>query len=463
MFRYLSVRLLTLIALFIVVIQIILTVPLIAQYRDNWINRKVTEIQSVIFTMKEENIGPMERSLIGVYQITEYGVDEILLDIQLEADFPEPTAFLNLSDDSRVLSIRNAFLTLFYGGRRALELSTPLQEGDARLSIIMDEKPLFDDLADFTQQLIIIIAISLGIVSAVGYVLLNRMLIKPIVRLKNNLVEFQKKPEDQNAVLPVNDARNDELGLVERELAQMQLSLSANLRQKNRLVTLGTAVSKISHDLTNILQTGILISERLEMIKDPDVVKVTPKLMDSLDRAMELCEQVLSYTKDGVLSLRLTYFSFSVLVDEVESYVRVSERRRHIRRDEVAWKNEVAFDLIVHCDRDQITRVLMNLGRNAIQAGARAIKITSVLRPNILEITFADNGPGLTLKAKETLFKPFSEGTRLSGTGLGLAIAYEIMNSHGGTIEIGETPPEGMNTVFILKFPISVVIDKIPE
>ena len=89
--------------------------------------------------------------------------------------------------------------------------------------------------------------------------------------------------------------RGDEIGVAERELASMQRQLSSLLAQKNRLAQLGMAVSKINHDLRNMLANAQLISDRLVAIPDPTVQRFVPKLIASLDRAIQFCNASLQF------------------------------------------------------------------------------------------------------------------------------------------------------------------------
>ncbi len=66
-------------------------------------------------------------------------------------------------------------------------------------------------------------------------------------------------------------------------------------RKKSRLAALGLAVSKISHDLRNMLSSAQLLSDRLITVKDPTVQRLVPKLIASLDRAIRLCARTLDY------------------------------------------------------------------------------------------------------------------------------------------------------------------------
>ena len=88
-----------------------------------------------------------------------------------------------------------------------------------------------------------------------------------------------------------------ELRDAEVALASLQTHLSGALRQKERLAQLGGAVAKISHDLRNILTTAQLFGDRLERSEDPMVKRAAPKLVNSIARAVSLCESTLAFGK----------------------------------------------------------------------------------------------------------------------------------------------------------------------
>ena len=67
------------------------------------------------------------------------------------------------------------------------------------------------------------------------------------------------------------------------------------LQQKSRLASLGLAVSKINHDLRNLLSSAQLFSDRLSSLPDPRVQRFAPKLMHALERAIAFCKSILSY------------------------------------------------------------------------------------------------------------------------------------------------------------------------
>jgi signal transduction histidine kinase len=224
--------------------------------------------------------------------------------------------------------------------------------------------------------------------------------------------------------------------MAERELAQMEAELAQTLHQKNRLAALGLAVSKISHDLRNMLANAQLLSDRLVTLPDPAVQRFAPKLIASLNRAISLCESTLRFGRAEEAAPRREPTILRQLVAEVGDGLGLP------REGFIDWVVEVDDALRVDADRDQLFRVLSNLCRNALQAieqqdGAKGnIRITALRDGKRVTIDIEDDGPGLPQKAREHLFQAFQGSARAGGTGLGLAVAHELVTAHGGIINL---------------------------
>src|SRR3989337_186467 len=141
----------------------------------------------------------------------------------------------------------------------------------------------------------------------------------------------------------------------------MQQGLPETLSQKSRLAALALAVSKISHDLRNMLSSAQLLSDRLITVNDPTVQRLVPKLIASLDRAIRLCAQTLNYGQAQETPPRRKRFKLLPLVAEIGDSLGLPRQR-------IGWTVEVEAMLEVDADRDQLYRVLNNLCRNAVQA-----------------------------------------------------------------------------------------------
>ena len=260
--------------------------------------------------------------------------------------------------------------------------------------------------------------------------------------------------------LPADDviklaSKENPLGPSPKALAAMQHTVTSALKQKARLAQLGQAVARISHDLRNILTTAQIFADRLETSADPAVRRAAPKLVNSISRAVNLCETTLAFGKAEEPAPTLSRFNLAALVSEVtEGEAMASDRAEGC--EPVEFLTDIPTAMLVRADRDQLFRVLSNLARNARQA------IEATRKPGTIEIgagesdsewwiRIGDTGPGLPKKARDHLFQPFSGGSRKGGTGLGLAIAADLLRNHGGRLELLRSDEEG--TEFMLHLP----------
>jgi signal transduction histidine kinase len=291
------------------------------------------------------------------------------------------------------------------------------------------------------------------ITAALVYFALNSMFVQPMMRITRNILRFSQNPEDASRII-VPSERQDEIGTAERELAHMQMELTHTLQQKNRLAALGLAVSKISHDLRNMLSNAQLFSDRLGGLPDPTVQRFAPKLIASLDRAISFCESTLKFGRAEEASPRREAMALHALVAEVGDGLGLP------REGTVAWTVEIDGDLRIDADRDQLYRVLSNLCRNALQAieqqdgaqdGAKGhIRVSAARNGRSVTIDVKDDGPGVPEKARTHLFQAFQGSARAGGTGLGLAVAQELVAAHGGSIRLLDTE---RGTAFRIEIP----------
>jgi signal transduction histidine kinase len=219
----------------------------------------------------------------------------------------------------------------------------------------------------------------------------------------------------------------------------MQQDLATMLQQKNRLAALGLAVSKINHDLRNLLASAQLFSDQLSTLPDPKVQRFAPKLMHALERAIAFCQSTLSYGAAQEAPPDRQTVSVEALIEEVHESLGLG------LDVPIRWIVSVERGLTMEADRDQMFRVILNLARNAVQAlearGARdpardQIRITGRRDRGGVVIEVSDTGPGVSERARSHLFQAFQGSTRAGGAGLGLAIAAELVRAHGGDIKL---------------------------
>ncbi|MGL5011181.1 MAG: sensor histidine kinase, partial [Paracoccaceae bacterium] len=220
--------------------------------------------------------------------------------------------------------------------------------------------------------------------------------------------------------------------------------------QKERLAQLGGAVAKISHDLRNILTTAQLFADRIERSADPTVAKSAPKLVNSISRAVSLCESTLAFGKAEEGAPVLQRFQLLPVVSDVIEGEGLSTEGM------VTALADVPPGFTLRADPEQLYRILANLVRNAKQAleatgKPGTIEVSASEDEHAWMIRVGDTGPGLPPRARDHLFTAFQGGVRKGGTGLGLVISAELVRGHGGSLDLARSDDDG--TEFVIRLP----------
>lgn len=450
----LSSRLLLMTVGFVMLVEVLVYAPSVARFRIEWLEQRVAAAQLTIIALEaapEETVTTeLANRLLG-----QVGAHAIVVPPNKSGirrgvfrDMP-PTADVSL--DIRSIGplppIWDAFGTLVHSQDRVLwvKANAPNLPG-GRIDLLIDEAPLRRAMIAFSWRILALSLLISFMTAALIFVSLRWMIVRPLRGIARSMVRFKENPEDVSRVEPPS-RRSDEIGVVHRELAAMEETVRQSLRQRARLAALGEAVTRINHDLRNILTTVSLLSDRLSASDDPEVRRVSPTLMAAIDRAVQLCQRTLDFARDGGPLLKRSRFALADLVEEMKPVISAPNGR------EFRIDNRVAPEIAIEADRDLIFRVLSNLGHNAAAAGASRVVVTAASEGSDLTVEVSDDGPGLPPKAMANLFQPFAGAGRSGGTGLGLAIARELMRAHGGDVVLARSDAGG--TAFRLRLPAS--------
>jgi signal transduction histidine kinase len=325
----------------------------------------------------------------------------------------------------------------------------PNMSGDY-IEVALQEQPLSRAMRNYGLNILVLSIVLSLIVAGFIFAALSRVLVRPMRRLSENMTAFGNMPEDANRII-IPSTRRDELGTAEHQLQGMQIQLQHLLQQKSRLAALGLAVSKVSHDLRNMLTSAQLISDRLGQVKDPQVQRFAPKLIGSLDRAIGFLNQTLVYGQAKERPPRREKLDAHEISAEVlDGFALQCENR-------FALNNQAPRHLPIEADREQLTRILTNLVRNAVQAldqygidGGR-VTISAERQGGVTLLHVEDNGPGIPEAVRDKVFAAFQSSAKSGGTGLGLAISAELAEAHGGSLRVAATGANG--TTFTLAIP----------
>ncbi len=438
----LSAKLLLLTILFVMVAEVLVFVPSVSNFRRQWLMERLAAAEIASLAAEAAPGGQLPKTLRD--QLLESArVKAVAVKraesrrLILEEDMPgEIDAHYDLRDTAWLPLIGDALMVYFADEGRVIRVvGQPGFSKSQFIEVVMEEAPLKAAMIGYGLD-ILGLSIVISIISAaLVYLSLDALLVKPMTKITWNMVRFRARPEDPTRIISPS-ARRDEIGRAQLELSAMQTELADMLAQKSRLAALGLAVSKISHDLRNILSSAQLLSDRLITVKDARVQRLVPKLIASLDRAIRLCAHTLDFGQAQETPPQRQRFPLAPLVAEVGENLALP------RQHAINWTVDIEKDLAIDADRDQLYRVLSNLCRNAVQAletigeGRGAITVAAWREGAMVMLEVSDTGPGVAEKAKAHLFEAFQTVARKGGTGLGLAIAAELVQAHGGQIAL---------------------------
>jgi signal transduction histidine kinase len=442
----LSGKLLFLTILFVMVAEVLIYVPSIANFRLNWLNDRLAAAHTAALVLDAAPSGMVPESLakqilqsIGARAVAmKMGNQRRLLaanDIPAKIDQD-----IDMRDVSSWRAIMDAFEVLFFDEPDDVIRvvgPAPMAEGQF-IEIILDEAPLRKAMLSFSVNILLLSLVISAVTAMLVFFALHYLLVRPMGRITENMISFRADPENPARII-AESGRSDEIGTAEVELAAMQRDLASMLHQKSRLAALGLAVSKINHDLRNLLASAQLFSDQLSTLPDPKVQRFAPKLMRALERAIAFCQSTLSYGAAQESPPERKMIDVEPLIEEVHEALGLG------LDVPIRWIVSVERGLTVDADHDQLFRVLVNVARNAVQSletrGTRdpardQIRITGRRDGSVVVIEVSDTGPGVPEKARTHMFQAFQGAVRAGGTGLGLAIAAELIRAHGGEIRL---------------------------
>jgi signal transduction histidine kinase len=435
----LSGKLLILTILFVMIVQVMIYVPAVSIFRLNWLNDRLAAARTAALVLYAAPSGMVADDLARDI-LTSIGAQAVVMKTgqtrRLLAVSEMPAAIHRDFDLREVIwyeAVKGAYHGLFDPKDSILRVVGAAPRDGEFLEILIRNEPLQRAMLRFSTNVVLASLIISASTLALLYLALHFMFVRPMRRITRNIMAFRADPENPSRTIRVSK-RNDEIGVTERELTSM-------LHQRARLAALGLAVSKINHDLRNMLASAQLVSDQLSSVRDPRVQRFAPKLLRTLERAIEFCQSTLSYGRAQEAPPDRRMIPVEPLVDEVRETLGLNSE------SPIGWIVSIERGLEMDADHDHMFRVLLNLARNAVQAlEGRApnnalrdqIRVTGRREGGVVVIEISDTGPGFPPRAREHLFQAFSGSARPGGTGLGLAIAAELVRAHGGEIRLVE-------------------------
>lgn len=448
--------------IFVMLAEVLILLPALASYRLDYLESRLerAQIASLALLATDESLASdLESELLqnaGVFNVVLRRDD--IRQLVLSSPIPGPVAqTYDLREQGVVQTIDDALGVLLNRRNEVIRvIGSPVNQAGQLIEITMDTSPLRAGMIEYGVRLLLLSAAFSILTALLLNLAVQRLVLVPIRRVISHMVSYAEAPEDPRHII-TPDARLAELRDAETALESMQKTVTSSLKQKERMAQLGQAVAKISHDLRNILTTAQIFADRLEDSGDPKVRRAAPKLVNSISRAVNLCETTLAFGRAEEPAPTLSRFNLAQLAAEVIE----AETLAGTDGAGVEFLCDIPPSLTIRADRDQLYRVLANLTRNARQA------IEGTGQPGTVEIgagetdsdwwiRVGDTGPGLPEKAREYLFKPFAGSARKGGTGLGLTIAADLVRGHGGRLDLVRSDAEGSE--FMIHIPRDMAI-----
>lgn len=455
----LSGRFLVLTVIFVMLAEVLIFVPTIARFREDFLIMRLekAQIASLAQLAALNMVTPeIEAELLANVEV--YNIvllrDEIR-QLVLSSRLPEPISqTYDMRDPGPMVLIRDALATLIWPDGRVIRvIGEPIQQAGLLIEITMESAPLRNAMFTYGLRILFLSALISALTAFLLFLAVQRLIVMPIRRVVEHMQAYAQNPEDARLVIaPTSPVM--ELRAAEEAMQSMQTQLTGSLRQKERLAQLGGAVAKISHDLRNMLATAQLFTDRIGNSVDPLVARAAPKLVASIGRAVSLCESTLRFGRAEEPAPQLRPTNLALLVQEVidgEGLVAGGAAEGG-----VSCEVRIPPALVIAVDSEHLYRVLGNLLRNARQAiegtgRAGTVSFSAGGDESGWWIRVKDTGPGLPDRARDHLFEAFQGGARKGGTGLGLAIAAELIRGHGGRLELARTDAGG--TEFVIHLP----------
>ena len=279
------------------------------------------------------------------------------------------------------------------------------------------------------------------------YFILYRSILKP---LKELAFKAQQLVGENNSTQCLNVMKSVDDEIVEigkvldvvasflKEREKEMNDIWKEMNESKRLSILGQLAAGVAHEINNPLGGIVVYSNLLLEDTSPDDPRYSniEKIIRESNRCKNIVKGLLDFARQSQPNLERS--DVNKIITEALNNIRRESFFENIRIIEEYDKNLPA----VFCDASQIQEVFENIIRNAAEVidGSGEVTITSRFKKSaqhnpMVEILFADTGPGISPEYMERIFDPFfSSKKKGHGTGLGLAVSYGIVERHGGTM-----------------------------
>lgn len=263
----------------------------------------------------------------------------------------------------------------------------------------------------------------------------------------------------------VTDGSQEERASYYNESGKITVSITASKANIGRTEVKVIAFNDISGEIAESEQESwtklirVLTHEIMNTVTPVASLSETLLKFENVDEEVRSGLDTIAQSSRGLIKFVESYRNLTRVAIPVRTafYMRdLAERVISLTREEAVISGvtcsytEKSEDILLYADEGQITQILINLVKNAIQAGAKDIGITAEINPyEHIILKVSNNGRPISKESQEDIFIPFYT-TKQEGTGIGLSLSRQIMRMHNGTLNL--TCSDEKKTVFTLVF-----------
>ncbi|QKY71607.1 PAS domain S-box protein [Lentibacillus sp. CBA3610] len=250
----------------------------------------------------------------------------------------------------------------------------------------------------------------------------------------------------ENQLTPIHDESGNHYYVSATKDITDKKEVEEMMIRSEKMSVAGQLAAGIAHEIRNPLTSikGFLQLLQAGVNREGEYYKI---MVDEIEKMESITSELLFISRPMT-----DHKELENLPGMISDVVTLLEPQAGLKNVEILWQQDLNQD--INCDRSQIKQVFINLLKNAIEAmeDSGYIEVTNYLQDNQVFIDIIDEGPGIPEEVIHKLGEPFFT-TKQNGTGLGLMITRQILERHGGKLEILQNEKAGTTFRVVLPKP----------
>ncbi len=330
-------------------------------------------------------------------------------------------------------------------GERIMSVSGPLVTQNQQVIGVMR---YVTSLREVDRGIIIqsVVALLIGIIIILLVFVSNRYFVRSIVNPLNEVIETTKQITKGSYGVKIEAKYDDEIGELCDTINEMSAEISRAEKIKNEFI------SSVSHELRTPLTAIIGWGETLTSLNaDEETQKGIGIILKETRRLAKMVEELLDFARmeSGKFTLIMEEMDLKAELEETLFMYNETFKKKNIKIE----YTQCDEDILINGDHERLKQVFFNILDNAVKHGEKGgkLEISATIEGENAQIAIRDFGEGIPEEELPYVKLKFYKGTsKMKGSGIGLAVSDEIVNLHGGELNIESTFGEGTCVYIIL-------------